>query len=64
MVTLGFIFLGCCALLYFVPTILANQRGTRGTFLIFVCNLLLGWTVFGWIACLLWAVLGERHAAR
>jgi hypothetical protein len=45
-------------LLYFLPTILAVRRGhdPLGPLLL---NIFLGWTVVGWIALLLWAVLSD-----
>jgi len=40
--------------LYFVPSIMAaNKSHPHGT-AIFLVNLLLGWTVVGWLACLIW----------
>jgi hypothetical protein len=40
---------------YFLPTIVAPRRGHHQTMAISVLNLLLGWTVLGWIAALVWA---------
>ena len=48
--------LSILALLYFLPTILAVRRGHDVT-LILLLNLFFGWTVIGWFAMLLWAVL-------
>jgi hypothetical protein len=45
--------LGC----YFLPTIVAWLRYHRQAVAIFVLNLLLGWTVLGWIAALVWAFI-------
>ena len=50
--------------LYFIPSIMANQRGTVGSGWIFFVNFFTGWTMFGWLACLVWAVLGERRIPR
>jgi len=45
-------------LLYFLPTLLARDKpDVLGIFLV---NLLLGWTVIGWLVALVWAVAGER----
>jgi hypothetical protein len=43
-------------LLYFLPTIIASNRGheVAGVLLL---NLFFGWTGIGWIALLLWALL-------
>jgi hypothetical protein len=41
-------------LLYFLPSIIGrDKRDAAGIFLL---NLLLGWTVIGWIIALIWAV--------
>ena len=41
--------------LYFLPAIIAKSRKHPSTTGIFVLNLLLGWTVLGWIGGLIWA---------
>lgn len=43
--------------LYFLPGIIGRKK--RSNFAIFVLNLLLGWTVVGWIAALIWAVRAD-----
>ena len=40
--------------LYFLPAVIGIKR--RNKIAILVLNLLLGWTVIGWIAVLIWAV--------
>jgi hypothetical protein len=40
---------------YFLPTVLAEARGHQNTGMIFLTNLLLGWTILGWIGALAWA---------
>lgn len=40
---------------YFVPAIVAFVRNHRNRGAIFVLNLLLGWTVLGWVGALVWA---------
>jgi len=48
-------------LLYFLPSIIGrDKRDAAGIFLL---NLLLGWTVIGWIIALIWAVSAERAPA-
>lgn len=42
---------------YFIPTVLGRKRGIPLVGWLFVVNLLVGWTLLGWIGCLLWAVL-------
>jgi len=44
---------------YLAPTFLANKHKHKKTASIFVINLLLGWTVIGWIICLAWALNGN-----
>jgi len=46
-----------CLLVYFLPSIIGHQKRSFGA--IFVLNLLLGWTVIGWIAALIWACTDE-----
>lgn len=41
--------------IYFFPTWLAGHRQHHNTGAIFALDLLLGWTVMGWIASLVWA---------
>lgn len=41
--------------LYFLPSILARKK--RQATAVFVLNLLLGWTVLGWIGALVWALV-------
>ena len=41
---------------YFIPFFVAVGRKHRFSFAIGLINLLLGWTVFGWLASLIWAV--------
>ena len=53
---LGFATLIVMVLLaYFVPSVIAGARHHHQTGAILVLNLLLGWTLLGWIAALVWA---------
>jgi purine-cytosine permease-like protein len=45
-------------LLYFLPTVIASERG-HGTRGVFILNFLFGWTVIGWFALLLWALVSR-----
>jgi len=47
---------------YFVPTIVAVARKHEQTGLVFLVNVLAGWSGIGWILTLLWAagVFGRR----
>ncbi len=42
--------------MYFLPSIVAGVRGHQSTAAIFVLNLLLGWSVVGWIVALVWSI--------
>ena len=45
--------------LYFAPAIIAARRDCRSTAVIFVFNLVFGWTVFGWLIALALALGGR-----
>ena len=45
------------AIVYFIPTIVARHRTNAGG--VFILNLLLGWTLIGWVLALAWATTGE-----
>ena len=45
---------------YFVPSIIAFSRKHQNATAIFALNLLLGWTIIGWIACLVWALTAKQ----
>lgn len=40
---------------HFLPSIIALARGHHNGFAIFLTNLLLGWTVIGWVVALIWS---------
>lgn len=50
------IHLALLALLYFLPTIVAANRG-HSVPLVLLVNLFVAWTGIGWIVLLLWALL-------
>ena len=43
-------------LAYFVPTLIALYRSHPNTSAVFFLNLLLGWSILGWVGALVWAV--------
>lgn len=45
-----------------LPAIIAGLRRHHNVVAIFVLNLLLGWTIIGWIVALVWSL--TRHAPR
>lgn len=52
-------FLLFIAALYFLPTIVASLRHTHNSGLIFLINLFAGWTVIGWIAAFIMALVSS-----
>lgn len=46
-------------LAYFLPTGLAMYRDCKATAWIAVVNVLLGWTLFGWVIALGWSAKGQ-----
>ena len=47
--------------LYLVPTFLAIYRDCKSSAWIAAVNVLLGWTLFGWVIALGWAATGEMR---
>jgi len=54
------VILGC---IYFIPAFVAWGNGKRNREAILVLNLLLGWTVVGWIGALVWACMRDAEPA-
>lgn len=48
--------------LYFLPWFVAAARNHRNWPAIAVMNLLLGWTLLGWIGALIWATTNDVEA--
>ena len=42
---------------YFLPSLIAFLRDHKNKIAIFLLNLLLGWTVLGWVSSLVWSVM-------
>lgn len=42
--------------IYLLPSIIAFNRGRKNSGAIFVLNLLLGWSVIGWVVALVWSI--------
>jgi hypothetical protein len=42
---------------YFLPILIAFLRQHKNKLAIFLLNLLLGWTVLGWVVSLVWSVI-------
>ncbi len=49
-------------LCYFIPTIVALVRKHHNAGAICALNILLGWTVLGWIAAFVWSLTAVRPA--
>jgi hypothetical protein len=49
------LFLIMFLVVYFIPTIVANNMEKKNIMAIFVLNLFLGWTFVGWVIALVWA---------
>ena len=41
---------------YFLPALIAFLRQHKNKLAIFLLNLLLGWTILGWVGSLVWSV--------
>ena len=46
---------------YFIPYIVAIAKGKENSLAILLVNGLFGWTLVGWVAALVWAVLKEKE---
>lgn len=59
------VFLGVLVLLalYLVPSLLAWTQGAIHLQGIVLCNLLVGWTVLGWVVALVWALMDQPRDA-
>lgn len=49
------IFVMFLVFIYLLPTIIAKSRKHPDQYNLSLVNLFLGWTVYGWFACLVWA---------
>lgn len=48
--------------LYFLPSIIGKSNKHSKSGRIFLINLLVGWTLIGWVACLIWAFIDKEKA--
>ena len=58
---LGFLILAILLGIYFIPTMVALDRGVMNKWSVLVINLLLGWTLIGWAVALAMAVRTQRE---
>jgi hypothetical protein len=53
-------FAGIANVLYFLPTIVASKRSHSNAVAILALNFLLGWSFFGWVVAMVWALMNAR----
>ena len=47
--------IGAVLAIYIFPSLIAFQTRNRSTPIIVIANLLTGWTIVGWLICMVWA---------
>jgi len=55
-----FPFFGFGCVMYFLPSLIAALRNKKDVLRIMLVNFLLGWSVIGWIVCLVWALKADQ----
>ena len=50
------------ACIYFLPAMIGSKREIASAGPLFFVNLFFGWTLIGWLVCLLWAATGATKA--
>ena len=53
-----------CFVVYPLPTMIAAKRNHPRTTAIFKLNLLIGWTIAGWLIALVWSCLPTEKGTR
>lgn len=56
----GFVLIGVLLALYVLPTWIAYVRKHQNLVAVGILNVALGWTLLGWIAALVWAVMNTQ----
>lgn len=46
--------------LYFLPTFKAIKKRRKDKFWVFLINLIIGWTILGWLGCLVWVAQNDE----
>lgn len=59
---MGEITLIILVVIYFIPSLTAMGKKQAGS--VFVLNLLLGWTLIGWVVAMAWAVYPDPNKAK
>ncbi len=57
-----FVIAAVAVALYFLPLLVATTRNHVNMLAIGVLNLLLGWTLIGWVVALVWACTAQKPA--
>lgn len=60
----AFVFLLTLIAIYLLPWIVAMARHRVSAGAILMANILFGWTVLGWVICMIWALTGYSHSTR
>ena len=60
----SFILVAVFLAIYFAPALLAGYRRHRNVPAIFALNLLLGWTMLGWVVAFVWACTNDLEGTR
>ncbi|MBQ1988288.1 MAG: superinfection immunity protein [Clostridia bacterium] len=53
-----------CLLIYFFPSFIGWSRSHNNGIAIFILNLLLGWTILGWVCALIWSFTNSNKPAQ
>lgn len=59
----GFVLIAFAVVIYFLPMFVAYSRDHPQSTAIVFLNMLLGWTLIGWVAALVWALTVTPKAA-
>ena len=54
--------IACGTVVYFLPACIGFNEKQEGRLAIFLVNLLLGWTVIGWIISFVWSISEPKEA--
>jgi hypothetical protein len=57
----GLLVIGIALVVYFLPMIIAIYREHRNAGALAALNLVLGWTLLGWVGALVWSLWARRE---
>ena len=49
---------------YVAPSIIALKRKVRNKEILVVLNLIFGWTLAGWVGCLIWSLVEQKNNSK